>query len=379
LPTLRRATLFPLLLLAVGSGAWADEGTPLDRYFRGEVAALKGKVVTLRYDFSDAKQVEDWIAGVPFPVDPVAEQGIKWFDEKLEIKGSTGARHKADWTGDLAVTATLVLDGEKDIGGYLTPADGEPDYATFTLNEEYFHKWDGKAGGNHSILKFGKQWREVGSTTDFTGFRYVDQRPPPAPIRAGHRVTMTFSVVAGKFFLTVGEFEIKGADRGNKLKEVHAGLYAIKGRVLVDEVVLTGKLSDAWLQKERVELRTEVPIVEGGPGRLDPATRAVIAGYAEGKSTAADLVKIAGDSSRPPVAREAAVAALCAGPKKAVPAVIDLLYGAEEETRAQGISIVKALLGKDYGFNPKGSEESRSAAIRKLNDDLKAHPEWLAG
>ena len=120
------------IVLAIGGGTAvapslqaADEetgGKALDEFFQGRITALEKNVVTIRYDFSDEKQLEDWVEGNPWPIERVSGQGVNWVDEKLEIVGNTATRHTAEWMKDIRVTATIRLDGEKDIGGFLVPA-----------------------------------------------------------------------------------------------------------------------------------------------------------------------------------------------------------------------------------------------------------------
>jgi hypothetical protein len=387
-----RTTVRPGLLLAalgllvlappaVLPSARAAGGKALDQYFKGTIVALdaKTKKVSIRYDFHDKDQLADWTESVPFPIVRAQGQGIAWFDAHLEIKGNTGARHRAEWTGDIVVNATLTPDADKDMGAYLVPADDSEDFVGFTLAETYFHKWDNKAGGDHSIIKFGKQWREAGSAADFIGFRYVDQRPPQTPLTRGKAIPLAFSLVAGKFIFTLPDFELKGGDRGVRLKNFRPGFYVIDGRILVDDVTITGRLSDKWLEKEGVELRTEKPVGQSASTDVDPDTQGLVQKYASGGVAADALVKVVAEAGKPAAAREAAAKALSSGPKKAVRSVVDLLYSADVDTRTYGIGIVKALLGKDYGFNPRASENSRSGAIQKLNKDLQDHPEALEG
>lgn len=357
------------------------EGKPLDVYFKGQVTAFnpKDKVLTLRYDFTKKEQVDDWKPGVPWPIAHEKDESMGWFDDKIEIKGSTGARHVAEWTGDLWVTATVTLDGDKDLGGFLNPADEGDSYATFTLGEAYFHAWDGKAGGQHSIIKFGRQYRDAGAPKDMIGFRYVVGRPPPSPIKAGDVVAFAFGIEKGKLGLTAGEVELRGSDMPKKFKDLRPGFYAIKGRLLVDNVTITGRLADEWVAAEKIALRTEKPLVDVGAGGVDPTVQALVAGYAAGTAAAGDLVKSLGEPGLGKGSREALAEALSAGPRKAVKDVLDLLYRPDVESRTYGAGIVKRLLGKDYGYPPKGSEEQRSEAIRRLNDDLKKNPSLLNG
>jgi hypothetical protein len=387
-PTCRAAALFAgIAALLTGWGAGprpaAGEGEPraLDAFFKGQVVALtKDKVVTLRYDFSSKEQLADWKQGVPWPIAQEPGETMGWFDDRLEVKGSTGARHLAEWSGDIWVTATLTLDGDRDLGGFLIPADEGDSYAAFTLGEAYFHAWDKKAGGTHSIIKFGKQWQETGG--DFIGFRYVSGRPPPAPIKPGDTVSFAFGIEKGKLGLNAGDLNLRGADpspAGKRFKQHRPGFYAIKGRMLVDNVTITGRLSEEWLAAEKVALRTEKPLGEAAGGGLDPAVQALVAGYAAGTSPLADLVKGIADAGAPKAARDALAEAVSAGPRKAVNGVLDLLYSPDVESRAYGAGIVKRLLGKDYGYQPKAGEEQRRDAIRRLNEDIRKNPALLNG
>lgn len=358
----------------------AAAGKALDAFFKGQVIALKGKDLTLRYDFSTQEQLNDWREGVPWPIAKETPQGIAWFDQRLEVKGSTGARHLAEWSGETWVTCTLTLDADRDVGGFLSPADEGDCYAAFSLVEKYFHAWDAHAGGLHSILKFGREFREAGSAKDFIGFRYVDRRPPPTPVKAGDVLTFGFGLQKGKLGLDCAGLELRGKDLGSKrFKEYRPGFYTIKGRLLVDNVVISGRLADGWVAAERLALRTDKPLPDPASLALDPAVQGLIDGYRAHTTPAADLVKAVGDGGSTKAARDALVEALGAGPRKAVNDVLDLLYRPEVEVRTAGIEVVRRLLGKDYGYAPKGSEEQRSEAIRRLLDDLKKKPTLLDG
>lgn len=381
---LRTALLLTAALLGVSAhgptAGGEGESRALDAFFKGQVVALgKDKVVTLRYDFSSEEQLKDWRQGVPWPIAVEKGEAMSWFDSRMEIKGSTGARHLAEWSGDIWVTATLTLDSDRDLGGFLVPADEGDSYASFTVCEAYFHAWDKKSGDQHSIIKFGKQWQETGG--DFIGFRYVSGRVPPVPVKPGDVVAFAFGIEKGKLGLNVGDLEQRGADPspvGKKFKHHRPGFYAIKGRMLVDNVTITGRLSEEWLAAEKVALRTDKPLAAAAGG-LDPAVQALVSGYAAGTAPAADLVKGLADAGTPKPAREALAEALSAGPKKAVKDVLDLLYRPDVESRTYGAGIVKRLLGKDYGYQPKAGEEQRSEAIRRLNEDIKKNPALLNG
>ena len=135
------------------------------------------------------------------------------------------------------------------------------------------------------------------------------------------------------------------------------------------------------MKREHVALRTAKPIGAAGASELDEATRKLIAEHKAGagrKATRALLAIIkdgtGGDAVQGPV-----LAALELGPRKTAQYAIELLYHPEPRVREAGIRIIKAHLGKDYGYHPKASEKKRSAAIQKLQEDIEKHPNLLEG
>ncbi len=368
----------PRVALSLDSAAADDETLALDEYFKGKVS-LDGKAVTIKYDFRKKTQLRDFKDRVPWPIERRDGQKIAWYDEKLEVVGNSGARHIAEWKGTVQVKATVKVDNDRDIGAWLSPSNGNDDYATFTLTEHFFHTWNGKTGGTNSIIKFGKQWRERGSTKDFIGFRYVSRKPPRPRLAVGDTITFTFGINKGKLTMTQGDMELKGNDRGKKLKSFFVGFYAIKGRAMFDNIEMTGELNPEWMDHEKLELRVNESAVTTGDG-LDEATLALVEQHKAGKARSTrKLIKIVGDDAEPRPTRETLIAVLSAGPKAAARQVQDLLYSSSEEIRTDGIAIIKALLGKDWGFKPKASESARGKAIRTMNADLTKDPSLLEG
>lgn len=365
-------------LLATPQPAGAGDNKALDEYFHGRVTALEKDVVTLRYDFRQPDQAKDFVDRIPYRIKTRKGQGIRWFDERLEIVGNAGARHRAEWIGDVWVTATFVPDLKQDFGGYISPVAETEDFATFTFVETYFHAFDGSAGGTNSIIKFGPQWREGNASEDYIGFRYIQRKAPRTKPVIGKPIRASFGLQKRKLKFVLPEQELKGNDRGKPLKHFHVGFYAIKGRLLLDNVEIRGKLAKDWLKREKIDLRTAKPIGVDNEEGVDAATQKLMEEHAQGHSKATRrLLDIVKDESRSTAVREAVVEALSSGPKKAVQNVLDLLYHPTLAVREYGIRIVETLLGKDYGYKPKASEKSRAAALRKLNEDLKNHPGLL--
>lgn len=350
----------------------------LDEYFAGKVTALdaKAKRVTLRYDFRDKAQAKDWTDNPPYRIKARKGQRIRWYDDKLEIVGNSGARHKAEWVGDLTVTATIVPDLEKDFGSFISPVSETEDFALFSFNETYFHAFDGQSGGLNSIIKFGAQWKES-EDGGFIGFRYGPRKPPKDKIKVGQAIPMGFGLEKKRLKFQVPEYELKKKDWGVLLKHFHLGFYAIKGRILVDNIEITGTLAPDWMQRERVGWRTKEPI--GGGEGVDAETKALMEKHQKGsgKSTRR-LLGLLKDEKREEVLA-ALMTCLASGPKRTAQYAIDLLYAPHPDIRARGIQIIEAHLGKDYGYKAKSSEKSRRSAIQKLQKAIQEDPELLEG
>lgn len=333
----------------------------------------------LRYDFSSADQLKDWVEGVPWPIAKDAPDGIGVSEGRLAVRGSVGARHVAEWDGDLVVTAKLIPESVKDIGSYLSSSEMPNDYVSYTIGETYFHGWDHEgSGGDTGMMKFGKQFSAV-QKGGFVGFRYLAFRRPPTDPAPGKAISWAFGRDAGKLLLTMDDLKLDSVEPANRLKSVSPGFYAIKGSMIVDDVTIEGTLSPKFLAAKKIALRTENPVLADAAAGLDPAVVALVDAYKKGSESATKLVSIVGDAARAEPDRAAATQALKAGPHKALPAVVDLLYSPDVKARAHGIDIVKAITGKNYGYDPRGGEKSRQTAVRKLNEDMTAHPELLQG
>lgn len=371
----RAASLF--VLLGVGAAgpvagptpASAAGEVPLDKFFKGAVIGLDGTKVRLRYDFSSKEQLADWPNGQPFNTlpDPTTSTGVA--EGRLFVRGMIGVRHVGEWEGDVVVTAKLIPDGVKDIGSFVSSPEQVDDYATYSIAETYWHKWDGKPGGDSGMMKFGKQYATT-QKGGYTGFRYLDFRRPTVDPVAGKPVAWSFGRRGDKLFMTMDDLKLDSMEPGNKLKLMQVGFYAMQSSMTLDDVVVEGTLAPKYLAANKLALRTDRPIAADVAAGADPAVVAILEGYKAGKESATKVVSIVGDAARPEGDRAAGAAALKAGSKKALPAVVDLLYSADLAARTYGIDIVKALAGKTYGYDPRGGEKSRQTAVRKLNEDL---------
>jgi hypothetical protein len=372
------AALAGAALLGPTPRAAAEGDVPLDRFFKGAVIGLDGTKIRLRYDFSTTDQIDDWPQGQPFNVMPDPTTSTVLSEGRMLVRGMIGIRHIGEWEGDLVLTARIIPDGTKDIGSFLSSPEQLDDYVSYSIAETYWHGWDGKAGGETGMMKFGKQYA-TSTKGGYTGFRYLDFRRPTVDPTAGKPVAWTFGRRGDKLLLTMDDLKLDSVEPGNRLKVLQAGFYAMKSSMAVDDIVIEGTLAPKYVATKHLSLRTERPIVPDAAAGLDPAVTALIEGFRAGKESVSKLVAVVADASRTDADRGAAVAAIKAGPRRSLPAVTDLLFSTDLKSRTYGIEIVKAMTGKNYGYDPRGGEKARGNAVKKLNDDMAAHPELLQG
>ncbi len=368
-----------------GAGAAPAGGdVPLDTFFKGAVVAIDGAKVKLRYDFGNADQQNDWVQGVPWNIAKDKADGIGVAEGRLAIRGNVGARHVAEWEGDVTVTCKLVPDGVKDIGGFLSTPDSSSDYVSFTIAETYFHKWDNNPGGDTGMMKFGRQFSTGNGKGGYVGFRYLDFRKPSTEPASGKASVFAFGRRLSNVLLTLDDMKLDSLEPGNRMRVVQAGFYAIQSSMSVDDVVIEGTLASRFVAAKGLALKTAKPLATdaGGPPvapGVDPAIMATLAAYRNGSISAPKVVQIVADPTRSDSDRDAAAQGLRMGPHKALPAVVDLLYSQDQKSRVYGIEIVKGITGKNYGYEPKASEKARAAAVRRLNEDIAQHPDLLVG
>ena len=389
--TRRRAAGLALLAATAGASP-ARAGDPpaapagkgpvaLDEFFHGEVIGLDGTKVRLRYDFGAADQRKDWTDWTPWSAPKDAGDAVTLADGRLSFRGSVGARHVGEWEGDVSVTCRMIPDGVKDIGSYLGSDQMIDDYASFTIAETFFHGYDKKPGGDTGIMKFGKQFA-LSKTGGFIGFRYLSFRKPPTDPVPGKAASYGFGRQGEKYFLAFEDMKLESNEPPPRLRGVVAGFYAVKSSMAVDDVVIEGALTPRWLAAKGVALRSSKPIAGGGAAAaaIEPATAALLAAYRQGTEGPLKLVDLVMDGARPDADRAAAAEALKKGPKKALRAVVDLLYSPDVKVRTTGLDVIKTLTGgKTYGYDPKAADKARGAAVQRFTKDLADHPEMLEG
>ena len=293
---------------------------------------------------------------------PSPDEGDRWFDDRLEIKGSTGARHLAEWTGDVWVTATL--DARRRQGPRRLP---DPRGRRRLVRHVHARRdvlprlgREGRRPAQHHQVR-----QAVARGRQRRGLHRLPLRGPAARRRRrSRRATPCRSPSASRRASsrwTRADFELRGrATAARSFKTYRPGFYAIKGRMLVDNVTITGRLSDEWLAEGGSRSAPRSP----SPRRRRPGstrqTQALVDRLRRGHRPPPPTWSRRSATPAPPRppgtpwprrsprgrARPSGRCSTCSTARDRVP---DLRAG-----------IVKRLLGKDYGFTRRAGEEQRS-------------------
>jgi hypothetical protein len=375
--------LLLLLLLTLPAGglppAAAQDSAPdagrkplLDELLKGRILRLDGNQVEIRYDFSDPAQLGDWVEYRPFRV--MGEWEFKIEGDALKLKGSGALHHRATFLNEVEIEYDLVPWSDRDLGTVISEdAEGEQ-FVLYSVNDIYFQKFDGVRVPQHMITRFGVADSSI--KADEHAFRYVARGADPK-IRTHQKIHIRAGKKGLDDHFLIGEREYKGVEPGRPITQLHVGVYTVKSSALFDDVIVRGKLSPVWVEREKVELALAAPPQPEavGPSKEDQAAQERITRFEAGTVTGEDLLPVLSDAGVSPALRQTAAASLAAsGHRNVVPKAVSLLYSEDLTTRQLGDQVIRALSGKNFGYDPRSDAEKRSKAIQKLLQYIQKNP-----
>ncbi len=371
-----------VLLLCAASARAEDEAPPappaarrllLDEYFRGKITRFEKGEIEIRYDFSDARQLEDWVRFKPFRVggdfETVALEG-----ETLRLKGVGAMHHKATFQAKVSMEFDLTPWTDRDLGAVIAEDSVNDQYVLYSLNDIYFQRFDGVRTPQHMVTRFGVPDGAV--RADEQVFRYVARGTEPA-VKTMQRLHLRAEKEGPEDRFFIGDREYSGREPGRELTELKIGFYVVKANGVFDEVVLRGRLSPVWLEREKVEpaLAAPVAVVPVGPSPEDKAAQALLDRFRAGTLPGEELLPVLGDAAVSAPLRQAACEALIAAGQKLLTApALSLLYSEDVTSRRLGNDLVCALTGKNFGFDPRSPDDKRSRAIQRIVQFINKNP-----
>ena len=200
-------------------------------------------------------------------------------------------------------------------------------------------------------------------------------------VKIGQDILIKSSKNGFKEFCRIGTKEGRGSSKGKSraMSSYQIGFWVHHTRVTIDDLTISLELTDEFLalnnlkgeiEKEPVAKPPEKGPLAGIEG-VPPRVLEQVEAYAAGKGSSLKVVAALENTALPVKAREAIAKAIIARKDpKVVPVLIDSLYSDHIKTRKLAISIVKVIVGKDFGYRFKSSEKKRSKAIQKLNKHM---------
>jgi len=391
----RRLTLFLLAALALLLGAAPGRAgdtkgkepkggppvpdRPLDEVFKGRIVKIKGNTVTIRYDFEDASQLEDFEAARPPRLLDASQNRVHVRGGRLVLEGSSAIRHKMEGKNRLHAKFRARVSKQSNVGTVFTPPILNDFYVVLNLFDERFY-------GNGGLILAGcglKQDEGADVERELVNWRDIFRSDVRDEAKVGHEVEIEVWKDGWSEYCRVGEVEGKGSSKGKtaKMDSYKFGLWVHHSRMTVDDLVLTIELPDEYLDLNNLKAEIDEDAAmapETGPlagiEGVPPAVRERIEAYARGRGDPQGVAEILSRTGLPDEVREVAAKLLeQRRDPKCVRWVINALYAKDKKSRELAIGVVKVVTGKTFGYRARSSEKRRSAAIRKLNDYMQKH------
>jgi hypothetical protein len=259
-------TLLLLLILAALASA-----EPLDRFFFGRVVSVRGRRVTLSYDFEEREQLKDFESVEPpgLLASPPTKARIE--EGRLVLGGSVALRHRAIGRGEIRAVVKGRLKQKGNVGALLTEPDNT---ATFRLLNLF----------DHRIRRDGKlRWSATG--LDVPENKAAERRPTRRSQEAAIDSQPVFVAEieeVGKRVEPGAEFELEvyrdrwlegcrigslhrwgSADgKGGALREVQFGFWVHGAEASFDDLVLTVELTEEFVRRNSLDLKLAADFAE---------------------------------------------------------------------------------------------------------------------
>ena len=374
----RRLLLAPALwlgLFAAAPTALAEpepELIPVADHFRGKVSVDKKGVVTIRYDFSDALQLEDFTQYRPFQArDGAADYKIEV--ERLHLTGTGSMRHRAVFEDRVEAHADFTPTRNRDFGFAITERSESDVFTLYCVYDRYFSASDGVFKPQNMIIKFLPRAARI-EADGLQDWRYCGSYGPDPQISRGRTYRVAVSREGLQSRMDIDDWTSKGREAGRELVGPMVAVYGHDADVVFDDLVIRGKLASDYVKKHKLDLTpTEDDVVEetveAGPTltpEQEAAVRTRIGDYPR-LTKPADLAELLRDTSIPVELRQEAVerAKLVEMPQ-VVPFLLDGLYSEHEDVRGLSWDLFSALVKKKFTYRANGDEASRSRAIKKI-------------
>ena len=257
---MRISRLLPVCLLAV-LPAWGQGGTTLDRFFHGEVVALKGNRVTLHYDFETLDQLDDFEEVRPPGLLGALTSRARIEGGRLILEGSAAVRHRAAGGTRMNAVFLASLSQKGNFGIHLTEPEPGPAWRLLNLFD-------------YRILRDGKlRWSAMGAPAPeeekSLSRRHAEEaKLPSRPVFVADPEEVARRVVPGQpvEIEVYKEGSLEGcrigtmhrwgscAGLGGAMDSVQFGFWVQGANAAIDELTLTLEITDRYARTQGLVL-----------------------------------------------------------------------------------------------------------------------------
>ena len=352
---------------------------PINRFFKGKVLELdpKKKTITLYYDFEDPAQLEDFEDARPPRLLDATQNQYRIQGGRLVLEGSTGIRHKIEGTAEYRARFYVRLSAKTNVGTVFTEPILSEHYILLNLFDDRMYK-----SGSMFLCGVGMHEDEGAEDPggDAVNWRDIWASNIRNKVKLGQDIEVEVAKNGHDEFCRAGDTKGGGSSKGKaRLMPVYQfGLWVHHNRATFDDLTLTLTINDKFLElndvlmelSEAVEQAPDTGLLAGVKG-VPPGTRSSIEEYGQNGGDPTFVIEAMANPALTKKAREVSCQLLCdRKDAKVVPAMVYTLYSEDRDTREFGIKVVKAVVGKAFGYKARNSEKSRSKAVQKLNGHM---------
>lgn len=348
----------------------------LNKAFRGRVTRIKGKRVTLYYDFEDPVQLEDFEDARPPRLLDAGQSRFFIEGGRLVLEGSSAIRHRMEGCGELRARFHARVGQKRNVGTVFTEPVLSDFYVVLNLFDYRFY------GNGGMILAACGLHEDEGADKDMSmvNWRDIFKSSLEGKVRVGEEVEIEVAKNGWEEYSRVGDVEGKGSSKGKcrDMKSYQFGLWVHQSRATFDDLTISLELSPEFLHLNDLKAEVEIDWEEApstgplaGIEGVPPATRKSFDDFAAGGGEPRKIFEAMGSGALPPKARDVACKLLGdRNDPKLAPLAIDGLYSEDKLARELSIRLVKRITGKDFGYSATAGEKARSKAIQALNEFL---------
>ena len=350
-------------------------GKPVTEFFRGKVLRANAKGdIEIRYDFEDPQQMADFETVMPYRAILSAQPA--WESGAVRLKGTGSFRHVAVFDTTIGLEAQLTPARPRDFGFAVTESRESEVFTLYCVQDTYFSLGDGVRHPQNMVIKFIPRDPRI-NKDGMQDWRYCGSRGQEPEIQRNVPLHVRIARGDNESEMWLLDWHSQGKEAGRDLSSQMGAVYVHDSDVKIDDLVIRGRLSAAFVERHGLDLSVtiepdEPATTEPGPVEIDPAVaekvREQIAGYPLATSPAA-MAKLLRDAAVPDtLRREALERVVGLGNKRIVPFVVDGLYADDTLSRELSLEVVRALVGKTFGYRPDADDEKRRKAISSLNE-----------